>query len=222
MSTHTESVREIRFSWRHDCPFNHLTEEFPSLDIRWETPAVGVDEQTVLGRFMVEPADPDAATTVREELQRYPSIRRVEQTTDRLFTCVLDREMITMPPELLCECLSVSIHEHDGIEEWRVLTPSARVERFLFDTLNNDADATFDLKRKVALEEFGADARTLRDELTEKQQEAIVAGMAQGYFEYPRESTADEVAADLGISASSFTSRIRRGQRKLVESVFAN
>jgi len=221
MSSHADPIREIQFSWRHDCPFNRLTEDVPDLNIRWETPAVGVDDRTVLSRFVVDTSE-RTVDRVGDELAEYRSIRRVERTDDRAFVCILDREMITMPPELLSECLSVSIHEHDGIEEWRVLTPSSRVERFLFETLNNESGARFDLKRKVSLDEFSTDEEPMRDRLTDKQEQAIAEGLRRGYFEYPRESTAEEVAAELGITASSFTSRIRRGQRRLAEAIFAS
>lgn len=222
MSVGTDPIREIQFSWKHECPFNDLTEEIAGLNIRWETPAVGIDDENVLGRFTVDRSEEDLIETIKKNLKEYPSIRRVEQTGKRTFTCILSREMITMSPELLSECLSVSIHEHDGIEEWQVRTPSSRVERFLFDTLNSSSDAQFKLERKVALEEFEVNEERLRSNLTDKQEEAILEGLQQGYFEYPRESTAKQAAAELGITASSFTSRVRRGQRRLIESIFAS
>jgi predicted DNA binding protein len=45
--------------------------------------------------------------------------------------------------------------------------------------------------------------------------------MVSGYFEWPRESTAEEVAESLGISAPTFHEHLRSGERKLVESFFA-
>lgn len=222
MSVGTEPIREIQFSWKHECPFNDLTEEIAGLNIRWETPAVGIDEESVLSRFTIDQSEEELIETVKKNLKKYPSIRRVEQTGKRTFTCILSREMITMSPELLSECLSVSIHEHDGIEEWQVRTPSSRVERFLFDTLSSNSDAQFRLERKVALQEFNLNEETLRSDLTDKQEEAIIKGLQKGYFEYPRESTAKEAASELGITASSFTSRVRRGQRRLIESIFAS
>jgi len=220
MASHADSIQEIQFSWRHDCPFNRLTEDVSGLDIRWKEPAVGVDDRTVLSRFVVETPAKGTIDRVGTDLAEHPSVHRVERTDDRMFTCILDREIITMPPELLSECLSVSIHEHDGIEEWRILTPSSRVEQFLFETLNNASGARFDLERKVPLDDFSRDEETMRDRLTDKQERALAEGLRRGYFEYPRESTAEEVADDLGITASSFTSRVRRGQRRIVEAIF--
>jgi predicted DNA binding protein len=41
-----------------------------------------------------------------------------------------------------------------------------------------------------------------------------------GYFSVPRETTASEVAAELGISKSAFLERLRRGQDGLFAQVF--
>lgn len=53
-------------------------------------------------------------------------------------------------------------------------------------------------------------------DLTEPQTEALLAALEAGYFEVPKESTADEVAETLSISKSAFLERLRRGQSALV------
>jgi predicted DNA binding protein len=61
--------------------------------------------------------------------------------------------------------------------------------------------------------------RPVEDEgygLTDPQREALVLAYERGYFESPRGSTLAEVAADLGITQQSLSSRLRRGQRRLV------
>jgi predicted DNA binding protein len=52
--------------------------------------------------------------------------------------------------------------------------------------------------------------------LTETQREALVLAHERGYFNSPRESTLAEVAEELGITQQSLSSRLRRGQRRLV------
>lgn len=215
-------VQEIEFAWQHDCPFNELTSRHEGVNVDWETPAVGVDEELVLSRFeLVTPEglelDPE---TVAAELEADPSVVEVDTSDAPLYSCLLEREMITMSPELLAECVAVNIVEHDGIEEWRVLTPSSRVEEFLFERLEGREDATFELRRKVSIGAFGEDQAAVRSRLTEKQREAILTGFRAGYFEYPRGASAEEVGETLGITASSYISRIRRGEHRLVEAVF--
>lgn len=52
--------------------------------------------------------------------------------------------------------------------------------------------------------------------VTEKQTAALRAAHRLGYFQVPRETTASEVADDLGIGKTAFLERLRRGQRDLV------
>lgn len=53
-------------------------------------------------------------------------------------------------------------------------------------------------------------------ELTETQREALVLAYERGYFETPPEAHLDEIAAELGITQQSLSSRLRRGHRRLI------
>ena len=53
--------------------------------------------------------------------------------------------------------------------------------------------------------------------LTDPQRAAVRTAYEMGYFEIPRTATLAEVAAELGISASSCSERLRRAQTHLVE-----
>ncbi|QPV61534.1 helix-turn-helix domain-containing protein [Halosimplex litoreum] len=55
------------------------------------------------------------------------------------------------------------------------------------------------------------------DGLTDAQREAVRTAHRLGYFEIPRTATLDDVAAELDISASSLSERLRRAQTHLVE-----
>ena len=52
--------------------------------------------------------------------------------------------------------------------------------------------------------------------LTETQREALVLAFECGYFDTPRESSLEEIAAELGITQQSLSSRLRRGHRRLI------
>ena len=53
-------------------------------------------------------------------------------------------------------------------------------------------------------------------ELTETQREALILAYERGYFDTPREASLEEIAADLGITQQSLSSRLRRGHRRLI------
>ncbi|MFB6122588.1 MAG: helix-turn-helix domain-containing protein [Haloferacaceae archaeon] len=59
------------------------------------------------------------------------------------------------------------------------------------------------------------------DGLTDRQREALRTAYERGYFDVPRKAALEDVAAELGISASSASERLRRAQTQLVEETVA-
>ena len=59
------------------------------------------------------------------------------------------------------------------------------------------------------------------DGLTDRQREALRIAYERGYFDIPRRASLDDVAAELGISASSVSERLRRAQTQLIEETVA-
>ncbi|MFC6964609.1 bacterio-opsin activator domain-containing protein [Halocatena marina] len=63
----------------------------------------------------------------------------------------------------------------------------------------------------------GAEFRaTFDDTLTDRQRQTLKTAYFSGYFEWPRESTGDEIAASFDISGPTFHEHLRAGQRKLL------
>ncbi|QLH79688.1 helix-turn-helix domain-containing protein [Halosimplex rubrum] len=97
-------------------------------------------------------------------------------------------------------------------------------DRTAFDELREfwQRNTTFRL-RKLTRVGDGADADDRfaadpdGDGLTDAQREAIRTAHRMGYFEIPRTATLSDVAAELDISASSCSERLRRAQTHLVE-----
>lgn len=56
--------------------------------------------------------------------------------------------------------------------------------------------------------------------LTPRQAEALWTAFEMGFFEYPRRANATEVAAELGVSRSTFSEHLARGQAKVFEDQF--
>jgi len=52
--------------------------------------------------------------------------------------------------------------------------------------------------------------------LTDRQREALNLAISRGYYESPRQVTAEELAKELGISQPSLSSLLRRGERQLI------
>lgn len=60
----------------------------------------------------------------------------------------------------------------------------------------------------------------LLSELTEKQRQALEVAHGHGYFESPRQSTGQDIAADLGISSATFSQHLRAGLDKILRNLF--
>ncbi len=58
--------------------------------------------------------------------------------------------------------------------------------------------------------------QTLGEDLTDKQRTALQAAYFAGYYEYPRESTGQEVAESLGVSSPTLHQHLQAAHRKLV------
>jgi len=59
-------------------------------------------------------------------------------------------------------------------------------------------------------------------ELTDTQREALVLAYERGYFDSPREASLEDIAAELGITQQSLSSRLRRGHRRLIGGTLIN
>lgn len=76
------------------------------------------------------------------------------------------------------------------------------------------------LERVYALRSEEDDSVAQQWDLTPAQEASLRRALEMGYFTVPRETTAAEVAAELGISKSAFIERLHRAQHALLTQVF--
>lgn len=62
--------------------------------------------------------------------------------------------------------------------------------------------------------------RALEDRLTERQLSVLRAAYLAGYFEWPRGSTAEELADSMGVSSPTLHNHLRKAQQKLLTAFF--
>ncbi|WP_363464378.1 helix-turn-helix domain-containing protein [Halogeometricum borinquense] len=114
----------------------------------------------------------------------------------------------------------------DAIIERIRVTPSGWIQTGWF--ANTDE---FDMFRRFWQQNAGFSLRRLThdgepeepgDGLTDPQREALRTAYEMGYFEIPRTASLDDVADELGITASSLSERLRRAQTHLIETTVAS
>jgi hypothetical protein len=62
--------------------------------------------------------------------------------------------------------------------------------------------------------------RSLDGKLTDRQRSVLQAAYHAGYFDWPRGSTAEDLADSIGVSSPTLHNHLRRGQRKLLATFF--
>lgn len=96
------------------------------------------------------------------------------------------------------------------------------VERFSARYERTNLAARRERDRPIPIRtKHGAQAM-LGDHLTEKQLEVLRTAYLSGYFRWPRERTAEECAAALGISQPTFSQHIRVAQAKVFDAFFGD
>ncbi|MFD1563752.1 bacterio-opsin activator domain-containing protein [Haloarchaeobius amylolyticus] len=111
----------------------------------------------------------------------------------------------------------------DGEYRFVVELPRGRDTRQMIELIRAQRDdITYLAQRTVERSERGETGVTsvLEDELTEKQRAALETAYFGGYFDWPRESTGEEIADRLGIAPATFNQHLRTAERKFFESVF--
>ncbi|WP_226008306.1 bacterio-opsin activator domain-containing protein [Natrinema salinisoli] len=62
--------------------------------------------------------------------------------------------------------------------------------------------------------------RVLQNHLTDRQREVLKAAFEEGYYEWPRECTGEDIATELGITSATFSEHIQAAERKLLTVMF--
>jgi predicted DNA binding protein len=108
-----------------------------------------------------------------------------------------------------------------GFDATVTLSPAVDV-RTVLESLS-DRYESIELLARRDREVGTRDARdpgAMTGELTDRQREAARTAYLSGYFEWPRASTGENVAAAMGITQPTFNRHLRTAERKLFSSLF--
>jgi len=141
----------------------------------------------------------------------------VEVTTDAACPAVLLSELGAVPR---------GAEGRDGVGYLRAdVPPTADAtdvsERFLAEY--PAADLRTKRHREVATPPFTRRAveTALRDRLTERQRDVVRAAVAAGYYEWPRETSGEELAERLDIAGATLHEHLRGAENALMRTLFA-
>lgn len=148
-------------------------------------------------------------------LETYYLMVRIEDGDECIVHSLASRRAVPHSIELREQCLEGVV----TVENWDHL-------RDVANEIETAHDA-FELLSVSQVEEMGAllgtgFKQTLQESLSEKQFETLEAAFRSGYFKVPQQATADDVAARLDISQSTFSERLRRSMDSLSASLFGS
>ncbi|EMA53449.1 bacterio-opsin activator domain-containing protein [Halococcus salifodinae] len=215
-----DTVTELTFDIGREAAF--LPETAATLDCEFELVGIVPADEGVLCYVTTRTVTPDAVFERASATDAVGDVRFVsDDETGLLLELMLQRSPIQTLAKAGGQIRSYEISSQGGRLVGEVST-DANV-RHIVETVT-DAFSTVHLTAKRETEpEATTDIRfreTLADELTERQTAALRSAYFGGYFEWPRDSTAEELADSLDVSSPTLHHHLRIAQQKLLRSFF--
>ncbi|WP_458210114.1 bacterio-opsin activator domain-containing protein [Haladaptatus sp. NG-SE-30] len=191
-----------------------------------------IDVETVLPEndgelrlfFTMRGVSSETVLTACEESVSVDSVRQVTERNDEpLFEAVVSVDSL-IPSTMAGFVASITdlMATPDAVELTVELPQSADVRAFVNRFQQAYPDTAVESVQRVTQpiqtnQSFYAD---VEERLTERQFETLKLAYHSGYFEWPRDSTGEEVAKSLGVAQPTFTGHLRAGERKLFDLLF--
>ncbi|RQH00394.1 bacterio-opsin activator domain-containing protein [Natrarchaeobius oligotrophus] len=163
--------------------------------------------------------------TVMEEARAHDSVEECRLIHDRIERCTIEMRLCESGVRTLTN-YGVTIRDvtvEDGIGTCRIEVPQDADIRELADALAGIYENT----ELVARREVDREVRTaaerrnrILDELTERQLSTLRLAYYGGFFDWPRESTGEEIAAAMDVSPPTMHQHLRKGLKTILGEFF--
>ncbi|WP_254537771.1 MEDS domain-containing protein [Halomarina litorea] len=222
-SLRTNRVTEV--SYRLAAENNPLHQFAARLDSEVDVKTIVPMDGDSVRLFLTVPGnDADEVLAVGERANSISSIRRIsDREGASLFEAILDEDHVIPPTVRAFNGVVTEVAATpDAVTVVVDLPASANVRAFADELVAEQSTASVESIRRVEqpLQTRESFYSSVEDRLTERQLEALRLAYHNGYFEWPRESTATEVATAMGVAQPTFTGHLRVGERKVFELLF--
>ncbi|PSQ03656.1 hypothetical protein BRC97_13115 [Halobacteriales archaeon QS_6_71_20] len=185
------------------------------------TVAVGDDEHLLYGTASAATFD-----AMAENVETHPNWEELTAQSDG---DPVRFELRVSSPPIVSAIASRGGHVHravieDGTLEMSVrLPPTADVRELVKRIREVYSPAEMLRRRQISPDRHDTDTvgRSLVTALTDRQRTALEVAHHSGFFEWPRDRTGEEVAESIGVAAPTFHQHLRKGQRKVFETLFS-
>ena len=155
--------------------------------------------------------------------ERWETIEAISVVTEREESTLLEIAGKTTPfVEVLREydARLQEVTTDDGKTTVTVTVPDRVETRSLIEAIQESyPETTLTARRETAIQSSGPLDAQLEERLTDRQFEALQAAFYSGFFEWPRESTGEDLADALEVSPPTYHYHLRAAERKLTELV---
>lgn len=197
-----------------DCPLADATRA-AGIEIDAQPPQLRADGNALLS-FTAPESEAFAAALDDDDRIRYLHLARFD---DRQNGRCLSKQPCVVHDLVSAGLIVEALRYREGSATVTGAVVGHEVLRGVLNTAGETVGVALERAYPLQTDDEGAIAE--RWNVTPRQEEALRAAVARGYFTVPRETTAAEVAASLDISKSAFIERLHRGQHALFSQLFA-
>lgn len=158
-----------------------------------------------------------------DDCQVVKDLAVLKESTDRARVVVNYESDSSIVPEMVrSEFMPIApVHITEGREHWRVMVEIDCLSDVL-DSMREEYDVEINAIDSVNPQEslmFADVVNQIIEKLSPRQREILFDAREEGYYEWPRETSANEVAESVGISGPTFLEHLRQGEQKLIHTV---
>ncbi len=176
------------------------------------------DEGTYLTYLRVEEANPEESVSA---VERFDTVERCRVVSEGEEDCLLEVTRTASGTDAMMG-FGATVREATaecGVGELVVETPrTANVREVVaaYSELNPESTLVSKQELERPIETINEFREGLDGVLTDRQRTSLETAYYSGYYDWPRKSTAEEVASSLGIASATFHQHVRKAEGKLL------
>lgn len=215
-------LKDLRFRFRHDgCWLQETTERHP--DVMLVASAIYMSGADVHMNVTVHAPDPAAVAAAAKQWRSDPRIKKVTQLGEgprgaRFHVAYSQPQTIYGHILQHTPVALGAIRFAGGFEHYQITGESPDLQELLRVLAQRGTVEVVSL-RDVHDVEGEAPGPGPTAALTDKQVGALVLAHQAGYYQWPRSSSASDLASRLGLSSSAFLDHLRHAEAKLIDAV---
>ncbi len=217
-----ERVVELEFRLADDEYVFTALSAAENCSVRFEDAVMHPDGSLLL-YVSVHGADPERVVDFCRDSEDVSHLRVVSERADECLLEVRYGEPMVLRTLAQHGGVIKSAVTEDGISRVHIDLPETRDVRKVVEVLEGVFDTVELVSRQTVerrVETRGKFRDALDQQLTERQRTVLVAAYRAGYFDWPRESTGEELAESLDIAAPTLHKHLRLAERKILSTVF--